>query len=105
MPTYDYVCEKCDYRFEEFQAISAPPLTKCPRCRGSVKRLIGGGNGFLFKGNGFYTTDYRSDSYKKDKQKSETTVSESKSDKPSSATNKEAPSNSLTQNSAKTSEK
>jgi len=105
MPTYDYVCENCDYRFEEFQAISAPPLTKCPRCSGSVKRLICGGNGFLFKGNGFYITDYRSDSYKKDKQKSETSVSESKSDKASSATNKEVSSNSLTQNSAKTTEK
>ena len=71
MPTYDYVCDECGYRFEEFQSITAEPLSTCPKCSGKVRRLIGTGNGFLFKGSGFYITDYRSDSYKKDRQKEE----------------------------------
>jgi putative FmdB family regulatory protein len=67
MPTYEYECEKCGLIFEEYQSISDKPLTKCkkPECDGQVKRLISAGAGFLFKGNGFYGTDYRSDSYKK----------------------------------------
>jgi putative FmdB family regulatory protein len=67
MPTYEYQCEKCGLIFEEFQSISAPPLTKCKKteCDGTVKRLFSPGAGFLFKGSGFYITDYRSDSYKK----------------------------------------
>ena len=67
MPTYEYECEKCGLIFEEYQSISDKPLTKCkkPDCDGQVKRLISAGAGFLFKGNGFYGTDYRSDSYKK----------------------------------------
>jgi putative FmdB family regulatory protein len=67
MPTYEYECEKCGLLFEEYQSISEQPLTKCkkPTCDGHVKRLISAGAGFLFKGNGFYGTDYRSDSYKK----------------------------------------
>ncbi len=75
MPTYDYICENCEHNFEEFQSITAEPLTSCPACSGKVKRLIGTGNGFLFKGSGFYITDYRSDSYKKDKSKAEGTTS------------------------------
>lgn len=105
MPTYEYMCDSCNYNFEEFQPISAAPLTTCPRCHGRIRRLIGGGNGFLFKGNGFYITDYRSDSYKKDKQKSESVTSESHSEKQASSKSIEASTNSLTQNSAKTSEK
>ena len=66
MPTYDYVCEDCDYEFELFQSIKARPIRKCPKCgKLSVQRLIGAGAGILFKGSGFYETDYRSDSYKK----------------------------------------
>jgi len=67
MPTYEYECEKCGLRFEEFQSITAEPLTRCKneQCDGTVKRLFSGGAGFLFKGSGFYITDYRSDSYKK----------------------------------------
>lgn len=84
MPTYDYLCEDCGYHFEEFQSITAEPLTKCPKCQGHVKRLIGAGNGFLFKGNGFYITDYRSESYKKDMKKAEGKPS-SKSETKSSA--------------------
>ncbi|MGI9241508.1 MAG: FmdB family zinc ribbon protein [Verrucomicrobiales bacterium] len=66
MPTYDYECEKCGERFEVFQNMSAERLTKCQdeACGGKVKRLIGTGAGLLFKGSGFYITDYRSDSYK-----------------------------------------
>ncbi len=81
MPTYDYVCDECGYKFEEFQSITAEPLTKCPKCGGSVRRLIGGGNGFLFKGSGFYITDYRSNNYIKDKQSSEGKTPEKKKTK------------------------
>ncbi len=65
MPTYDYECGKCGYQFEEFQSISDKPLTRCPKCKGKVKRCIGPGAGLIFKGSGFYQTDYRSESYKK----------------------------------------
>ena len=66
MPTYGYICEKCGYEFDEFQSITAKPLRKCPECgRNSLKRLIGAGAGFIFKGSGFYQTDYRSEGYKK----------------------------------------
>ncbi|UCE18266.1 MAG: zinc ribbon domain-containing protein [Gemmatimonadota bacterium] len=65
MPTYEYKCKKCQYRFEEFQNISEKPLSRCPQCGGRVHRLISGGAGFLFRGSGFYVTDYRSESYKK----------------------------------------
>lgn len=66
MPTYDYVCEKCGHRFEHFQSMNDPKLTDCPleECDGQVKRLLGTGAGIIFKGGGFYETDYRSDSYK-----------------------------------------
>jgi putative FmdB family regulatory protein len=65
MPTYDYVCEACDHALEAFHAMSAPPLKDCPACgEPRLKRKIGTGAGLLFKGSGFYSTDYRSDSYK-----------------------------------------
>ena len=66
MPTYEYQCQTCGYAFEEFQSITAEPLTACPKddCGGTVKRLISAGAGLLFKGSGFYITDYRSDGYK-----------------------------------------
>jgi len=66
MPTYGYMCEKCRYQFEQFQTITARPLRTCPKCgRKGLKRLIGTGAGVIFKGSGFYQTDYRSESYKK----------------------------------------
>jgi len=65
MPTYEYECSSCQYLFEVFQNISEKPLTECPRCGGPVKRKISGGSGLLFKGKGFYVTDYRSENYKK----------------------------------------
>ncbi|MCK5672452.1 MAG: zinc ribbon domain-containing protein [Spirochaetales bacterium] len=60
MPTYDYKCEKCERTFEYFQSMSDDPLTVCQDCNGSLKRLIGGGLGIIFKGSGFYVTDNKS---------------------------------------------
>lgn len=66
MPTYDYVCKACGHELELFQRISEAPKRKCPACKKSrLERKIGGGAGFLFKGSGFYLTDYRSESYRK----------------------------------------
>ncbi len=66
MPTYEYRCDGCGHELELFQNISAAPKKRCPACKKQrLKRKIGGGAGFLFKGSGFYLTDYRSDSYKK----------------------------------------
>jgi len=67
MPNYDYKCQKCDHVFEVFQKMSDAKLEDCPvdGCDGKVKRLLGGGAGIIFKGSGFYQTDYRSESYKK----------------------------------------
>ncbi len=89
MPTYDYVCEACEHEFEEFQSMSAKPLKKCPDCgKNKLKRLIGTGAGVIFKGSGFYETDYRSDSYNKaakaDKAGSSSSSSDSKSSDSSS---------------------
>jgi putative FmdB family regulatory protein len=65
MPTYDYKCDACGHEFEEFQYFSEEPLTKCPQCAAnSLRRLFGTGAAVLFKGSGFYETDYRSESYK-----------------------------------------
>ena len=69
MPTYEYECEKCGHRFELFQSMSEAPKKRCPKCKGKVKRLIGTGAGMIFKGSGFYVTDYRSESYKSQKNK------------------------------------
>lgn len=81
MPTYDYECDACGHTFELFQSISEPVKKKCPDCgKSKLRRLFGTGAAVVFKGSGFYQTDYRSDSYKKaaDKDKA---PSESKSDK------------------------
>ena len=104
MPTYDYVCDVCGYNFEEFQSITAEPLRKCPKCSGYVRRLIGAGNGFLFKGNGFYVTDYRSNSYKSDKQKAEGSSTTSSKETASSKPGKNTSSKTVTKNTAKKSE-
>ena len=64
MPTYEYECRKCGHLFEVFQSMTDPHRRFCPKCRGRVDRLIGAGAGIIFKGSGFHTTDYRSDSYK-----------------------------------------
>jgi putative FmdB family regulatory protein len=66
MPTYDYVCEACEHTWEEFKPITSKPTKKCPECgKSKARRKIGPGAGIIFKGSGFYQTDYRSDSYKK----------------------------------------
>ncbi len=65
MPTYDYLCGNCEHKFEKFQSMTANALRKCPECgKMELKRLIGTGAGVIFKGSGFYETDYRSDGYK-----------------------------------------
>ncbi len=64
MPTYDYLCEDCGYSFEYFQTIKENPLTECPECKGKVKRKIGPGLGPIFKGTGFYQTDYKGNTSK-----------------------------------------
>jgi putative FmdB family regulatory protein len=66
MPTYDYRCDACDHQFEELQSFSEEPLKKCPKCgKKKLRRLFGTGAGVIFKGSGFYETDYRSESYTK----------------------------------------
>ena len=101
MPTYDYQCEGCGHTFEKFQSITASPVRVCPVCKKrKVKRLIGAGAGIIFKGSGFYQTDYRSDSYTKAAQKdkdgsgSSTSSSESKSDSTSETKKESSPSTS-----------
>ena len=102
MPTYEYICEKCDHEFELFQSIKADALETCPKeacpkkrwAKGKARRAIGTGAGIIFKGSGFYETDYRSENYKagakkesESKKKSESTTktdSKSKTDKPKS---------------------
>lgn len=65
MPTYEYHCDACEHNFDEFQSMSEEPLKKCPKCKKSkLRRVFGTGAAILFKGAGFYETDYRSDSYK-----------------------------------------
>jgi putative FmdB family regulatory protein len=65
MPTYEYQCDACDHNFDEFQSITEAPLKKCPRCgKLKLRRLFGTGAAILFKGSGFYQTDYRNESYK-----------------------------------------
>ena len=64
MPTYEYECTSCGHCFEEFQSITASALEDCPECGKKVRRLLGNGGGIIFKGSGFYQTDYRSKEYK-----------------------------------------
>ena len=83
MPTYDYECDACGHEFELFQSITEPVQKKCPKCgKLKLRRLFGTGAAVVFKGSGFYQTDYRPDSYKKaaeaDKPKSESSDSSSK---------------------------
>lgn len=83
MPTYEYKCLDCGIRFDRFQSITEDPIQECPECSGQTKRLIGAGAGLIFKGSGFYITDYRSDGYKesekKDKESSSSSSGDSKS--------------------------
>ena len=85
MPTYVYRCTECDHEFEEFQLITEKPIETCPACGGKTERVISGGAGFLFKGSGFYVTDYRSEQYRKDaaREKGERSPASDKKTKPS----------------------
>jgi putative FmdB family regulatory protein len=66
MPTYGYACDACSHEFDEFQSITAEPLKKCPECgKSKLRRLLGTGGAMIFKGSGFYQTDYRSEGYRK----------------------------------------
>ena len=87
MPTYEYECNKCQKTHEIFHSITAKPIKKCPRCGGPLKRLISQGSGFLFKGSGFYITDYRSKSYRDAKKKDEQTAKPA-ADSPKPSTDK-----------------
>ncbi len=100
MPTYDYLCDACGHEFELFQSITEPLKRKCPECKKpKLRRLFGTGAAVVFKGSGFYQTDYRSESYKsgaeKDKPKSESSdksdTSSSKSSEKKSESKKESP--------------
>lgn len=95
MPTYDYRCDSCEHTLEAFESITAKPMKKCPSCgKLKLKRLLGTGAGLIFKGSGFYETDYRSDSYKKaaesEKPKADTTKTESKTETKSDTKKTEA---------------
>jgi len=82
MPTYEYECDACGHKFEEFQSITDNPLMKCPECnKKKLRRLFGTGAAIIFKGSGFYTTDYRSASYKRGAEKEKKSKEKSPSDK------------------------
>jgi putative FmdB family regulatory protein len=89
MPTYEYKCDSCEHELEEFQSIMDKPLKKCPQCgKNQLRRLISGGGGIVFKGSGFYQTDYRSEAYKsavKSEKPAETAASAPVSKKDSAA--------------------
>lgn len=102
MPTYDYRCRSCEHEFELFQQMTAPVKRKCPLCKkNDLERLIGIGAGVLFKGGGFYETEYRSEGYKKDAKKEKESISSSnekskdslkKKNKKTTVENKKSPS-------------
>jgi putative FmdB family regulatory protein len=91
MPTYDYECDACGHKQEVFQNISDPLLEKCPKCKKKkFRRLFGAGGGVIFKGSGFYTTDYRGDSYTKAAAADKPSESSSSSSSDSSSSKTEA---------------
>ena len=86
MPTYEYKCDACEKTFERFQSITSEPIKKCPYCKKQkVRRLISGGAGLIFKGSGFYITDYRSDSYKSASKNDSASSTPAKSDSAAAA--------------------
>lgn len=110
MPTYDYQCDSCEHSFEHFQSISSDPLKKCPECgKKKLRRLFGTGAAIMFKGSGFYETDYRSESYKKgaeaDKKKSETKTESKKEGSGKSTSKSESKSSDSTGSTSKSSSK
>src|SRR5712664_2852920 len=113
MPTYEYTCSKCEHQFDVFQAITEKPLTLCPKdkCarkpwgKGKIKRGIGTGAGIIFKGSGFYTTDYRSESYKAAAKKESAPKASEGSDKSSKTEPPKTPSSGETKTAEKKSGK
>ena len=90
MPTYDYICNECKKTFEYFQSMSSDPLTDCPECRkNSLKRVISGGTGLIFKGSGYYLTDYKNRKTKDSNKKDNTVKKKEKSNKPKKEVGKE----------------
>lgn len=91
MPTYDYECDACNHQFELFQSISEPVKRKCPECgKLKLRRLFGTGAAVVFKGSGFYQTDYRSDSYKQAAKKDTKSTEKSEKEKESKSSDKSA---------------
>ncbi|MDH3584980.1 MAG: zinc ribbon domain-containing protein [Phycisphaerae bacterium] len=91
MPTYEYQCDGCGHAFEQFQSITAGTLRKCPECgQMKLKRLIGTGGAVIFKGSGFYQTDYRSESYKKGAEKEKKSKEQKSGDKSKDAAKKDS---------------
>lgn len=90
MPTYEYRCTECGAEFERFQKMNDAHISECPECQGEVRRLISKGGGILFKGTGFYATDYRSGGPSSESKKSESSSSESKKSGSGSAGGKSA---------------
>lgn len=82
MPTYEYECGVCKHRFDVFQSMKDPPKKTCPKCKGKLRRLISGGAGLIFKGSGFYITDYRSEGYKSAAKKESSSAKSASSVKP-----------------------
>ncbi len=87
MPTYEYECQRCSHTFERFQSMTDEPLKRCPKCKGKIRRMIGTGAGLLFKGSGFYITDYRNENYRAAQKSEQSKASGSETD---SATKKPA---------------
>jgi len=105
MPTYDYVCDACDHKFELFQSINDPLKRKCPKCgKSKLRRLIGAGAAIMFKGSGFYQTDYRSDNYKKRAEADKPPSSEKSESKPDSKSESKTDSGSAAKTESKSSE-
>ncbi|MBN1998342.1 zinc ribbon domain-containing protein [candidate division KSB1 bacterium] len=90
MPTYDYLCQDCGYRFDFFHKASDEPLEICPQCNGKVQRLISGGLGLIFKGSGFYITDYKNGKKEKKESVATETPAEKKSTDSKSTGSKDA---------------
>jgi putative FmdB family regulatory protein len=89
MPTYDYRCDSCGYRFEEIQSIKAEPLRTCPECKQeSLRRLLGTGAGLIFKGSGFYITDYKKNGNGREEKSADKKEKESSKDSKSDSSNK-----------------
>lgn len=101
MPTYEYACDACGHKFELFQSMTAPVKRTCPKCRKpKLRRLVGTGAGVIFKGGGFYETDYRSDSYKKAAEADKKSAGDAKKD--DGATKKAEPKSDSTSSSKET---